>query len=108
MSLPTPSATPHGSPPLAASPSSPLARRKPVLYLPTPIHPAARALAADRFDVIDADSPRAATWTDEADAVVVRQGGVSADEARRAVRLRIIARNGCAAGTFFSTCRSWS
>ncbi|GAA5848923.1 hypothetical protein JCM9279_004666 [Rhodotorula babjevae] len=96
MSLPSPAPTPRASPPLpTSSSSSSAAAALPVLWLPTPIHPTARKLAAQLFDVIDhEDLPRAATWTDEAVAVVVRQGGVSADEARRAAKLRIIARNG--------------
>ncbi|GAA6049916.1 hypothetical protein JCM3770_007049 [Rhodotorula araucariae] len=90
MALATPAGTPSASPP----PASPSTSRLPVLFLPTRIHPVARALAAESFDVIDHDSLRARTWTEEADAVVVRTSGVSADEVSRAPKLRIIARNG--------------
>ncbi|BGP42858.1 hypothetical protein JCM10450v2_006973 [Rhodotorula kratochvilovae] len=87
MALATPATTPRACPP-------PSSTRLPVLYLPTRIHPVARALAAESFDVIDHDSPRASSWTDEADAVVVRTKGVTPEEVARAPRLRVIARNG--------------
>ncbi|GAA5868338.1 hypothetical protein JCM8547_002158 [Rhodosporidiobolus lusitaniae] len=97
----TPAATPP--PPAASGSTSSSAASpawwstpdaKPVLYLATHIHPVSRDLANSLFDVIDDKDPRYSTWYEYADAAVLRIGRITDEEARKAKKLRIIARNG--------------
>jgi hypothetical protein len=91
--------TPAPSPPSTSAGilSSPVSSSsKPVLYLATQIHPVSRVLADSLFDVIDQNDERYETWFDYADAAVLRIGRITAEEARKAKKLKIIARNGCA------------
>ncbi|KAI5475008.1 hypothetical protein MNV49_002100 [Pseudohyphozyma bogoriensis] len=67
---------------------------KPLVWLPTPIHPLARAYADSVFDVLTPQDPRANDWPDLCVAAVVRTGKLTEDELRRADKLRIITRNG--------------
>ncbi|GAA6009690.1 hypothetical protein JCM10207_004156 [Rhodosporidiobolus poonsookiae] len=78
--------------PLAASAdgSSP----KPICYLATHIHPQSRKLANQLFDVIDDADPRYGNWWEYADCAVLRTGRITDAEARKAKKLKIIARNG--------------
>ncbi|GAA6040854.1 hypothetical protein JCM8097_007749 [Rhodosporidiobolus ruineniae] len=87
---PPPAPTPRSSTPADSSSSA----NKPVLYLATHIHPESRVVADQLFDVIDDQDERFATWTEYADAAVLRIGKITPEEAHRAKKLRIIARNG--------------
>ncbi|GAA5968483.1 hypothetical protein JCM11641_007651 [Rhodosporidiobolus odoratus] len=74
--------------------------RPPVCYLASPIHPVARQLAGEVFDVIDKDDPRYREWWKYAECAVLRTGKIMEEEVQRTVttsggaRLKIIARNG--------------
>ncbi|KAI0031225.1 D-isomer specific 2-hydroxyacid dehydrogenase [Vararia minispora EC-137] len=67
---------------------------KPVVWMPSGIHPDAFKLANELFDVITPEDPRAANWWVYADGSVVRTGGISVEEAEKAHRLKIVSRNG--------------
>ncbi|GAA5916818.1 hypothetical protein JCM5296_006101 [Sporobolomyces johnsonii] len=88
-SLPSPAPSRPLSP-TAAADSTP----RPVLWLPTKIHPVAAKLASSLFDVITPEDPRADEWWEHADASVVRTGNITEEDVRRAKKLRIVARNG--------------
>jgi hypothetical protein len=94
---PSPPSTSAGNPPAFASTSSTSSSptSKPVLFLRTHIHPVSRVLAGKLFDVIDDQDPRFSNWYDYADAAVLRIGRITPEEARKAKKLKIIARNGC-------------
>ncbi|GAA5950196.1 hypothetical protein JCM21900_003503 [Sporobolomyces salmonicolor] len=88
-SLPSPAPSRPLSP-TAAADSTP----RPVLWLPSRIHPVAARLATSLFDVITHEDPRANEWWDHADASVVRTGSITEEDLHRAKKLRIVARNG--------------
>ena len=67
---------------------------KPVVWIPTRIHPNAFQLAIELFDVITPDDPRAENWWEYAEGSVVRTGGISESELEKAHKLKIISRNG--------------
>ncbi|VDC06347.1 unnamed protein product [Peniophora sp. CBMAI 1063] len=67
---------------------------KPVVWMPTRIHPDAHKLAVELFDVIQPGDERAANWWEYADGSVVRTGGIGVEEVERAHKLKIISRNG--------------
>ena len=73
----------------------PLYEMKPVVWLPSPIHSEAYALAESLFTLITPSSPNAADWPLDADGSIVRKGGITEEELiRSAGKLRIISRNG--------------
>ena len=67
---------------------------KPVIWMPTRIHPEAHKLAVELFDVIQPGDPQASNWWEYADGSVVRTGGISVEEVEKAHKLKIISRNG--------------
>ncbi|KZV66817.1 hypothetical protein PENSPDRAFT_755426 [Peniophora sp. CONT] len=67
---------------------------KPVIWMPTRIHPEAHKLAVGLFDVISPQDPRASNWWEYAEGSVVRTGGISVEDAEKAHKLKIISRNG--------------
>jgi hypothetical protein len=67
---------------------------KPVVWMPTRIHPEAFKLANELFDVITPLDTRAKNWWDYADGAVVRTGGISKEEIEKAHKLKIVSRNG--------------
>lgn len=78
-----------------------MAISKPVVWMPTRIHPEAHQLAVDLFDVIQPGDSRASNWWDYADGSVVRTGGISAEELEKAHKLKIISRNGVSSSFSF-------
>jgi len=84
-SLPTPS---------ASAPSSPSPPSKPILYLPTVLHPVALKVAEEYFEILDWSDSRASEWYEYADASVVTVGRLSKEDVERAKRLKIVTRNG--------------
>ncbi|MCG6535014.1 MAG: hypothetical protein L7F78_10040 [Syntrophales bacterium LBB04] len=70
---------------------------KPILYIPSPLHPDAYTRAEELgFDTLLPTDPRSKKWYLHADAVCLRQGTLSGGKEAllQAKRLRIVARNG--------------
>lgn len=72
----------------------PVPSPKPVVWMPTRLHPAAMAYAHSLFDVVQPGDARAPEWPRLAEASVLRTGEISLDELERCERLRIVTRNG--------------
>lgn len=70
---------------------------KPMVWMPTRIHPKAMAYALQVFDVITPQDARANDWPELCVASIVRTGRITREEAERAGRagkVKIFARNG--------------
>ncbi|GAA5841401.1 hypothetical protein JCM5353_007121 [Sporobolomyces roseus] len=84
-SLPTPS---------ASAPSSPRPTSKPILWIPTVLHPVALKIAEEYFEILDWTDTRASEWYKYATASVVTVGRLSREDVERADKLKIVTRNG--------------
>ncbi|GAA6059223.1 hypothetical protein JCM10212_006616 [Sporobolomyces blumeae] len=90
-------------------PSRPESPELPILYLPTPIHPDALALAHEHFDVVTPDDSRGPTWYEHAVASVVSAGRLKQADVAKAHKLKVITRNGVGCDSVpLETCRAQS
>ena len=72
----------------------PVADAKPIVWMPSRLHPAAMAHAHALFDVIQPGDARATEWPALAEASVLRTGEITLDQLDRCTKLKIVTRNG--------------